>query len=195
MKVSEMYPSRFMKAEDFEEGEVRVLTIRNVEMEELGTNEKKKETKPVVSFRDHAKELVLNKTNAAAVAKLYGDDSDDWIGKKIALHVMEVESFGDVVQAIRVKNKIPTAADAVNKISDDIFNEDGDEQAPPHWSETPEGATLLRRAKGLGYTSQAEVKTALNVTEWKQFDGTAEDALKVLVAYRTEHPAQVPQPA
>lgn len=108
MLVSEMYPSRFMKAEDFDEGEVRIVTIKSVEMEELGQG-KDKQSKPVVMFRDAEKQLVLNKTNAAVIAKLYGDDSDDWLGKKIALTVIEVESFGDVVRAIRVKTKAPAA--------------------------------------------------------------------------------------
>lgn len=112
MKVSEMYPSRFMKAEDFEEGETRIFTIKNVEMEELGQGKEKQE-KPVLQFREpDTKEFVLNKTNAANIAKLYGDDTDDWLGKRIELYTLEVDSFGDVVRAIRVKTKVPKGAQA-----------------------------------------------------------------------------------
>lgn len=115
MKISEAFPSKYMKAEDFEEGEVRILTIRNIEIEELGQDKNKKEAKPVISFREpNTKGLVLNKTNAAIIAKFYGDEMDDWIGKKIALHVIEVESFGDVVKAIRVKTKQPAAVEVGN---------------------------------------------------------------------------------
>ena len=110
MKVSEAFPSKYMKAEDFDEGETRILTIRNIEIEELGQDKNKKEQKPVISFREpNTKGLVLNKTNAAIISKFYGDEMDDWIGKRVALHVIEVESFGDVVKAIRVKTKQPQA--------------------------------------------------------------------------------------
>lgn len=107
MKMSDLYPPRFMKAEDFEEGETRILTIKNVELEELGQGKNKQE-KPILSFREpDTKEMVLNKTNAATIAKLYGDDTDDWIGKKIELYTMDVESFGEMVGAIRIKTKAP----------------------------------------------------------------------------------------
>lgn len=108
MKVSDMYPSRFMKAEDFEEDESRTLTIRTVEMEELGKG-KEAVQKPVIYFRDHDKAMVANKTNANIIAKLYGDDSDDWIGKRITLYAIEVQVGSDMVRAIRVKTKAPAA--------------------------------------------------------------------------------------
>ena len=114
MTTNDVFPSKFMKAEDFAEGEVRILTIRNVELAELGQG-KEKENKPVITFREpNTKALVCNKTNWAIIAKFYGDESDDWIGKKIALHVIEVESFGDVVKAIRVKTKQPVAVEVGN---------------------------------------------------------------------------------
>ena len=115
MKVSDAFPSKYMKAEDFDENETRILTIRNIEIEELGQDKNKKESKPVISFREpNTKGLVLNKTNAAIISKFYGDEMDDWIGKRVALHVIEVESFGDVVKAIRVKTKQPQTVDVGN---------------------------------------------------------------------------------
>jgi len=108
MKMSEMYPSRFLKAEDFAEDERKTFTIKSVDLEELGQG--KKETKPVVSFRDSEKGLVLNKTNGAVVAEMYGDDTDEWTGKKITLITLEVDSFGDVVRAIRISKTKPVAA-------------------------------------------------------------------------------------
>lgn len=115
MKVSEAFPSKYMKAEDFNEGETRILTIKNYDMEELGKDNGKKEQKPILSFREpNTKGLVLNKTNAAIISKYYGEEMDDWIGKRIALHVIEVESFGDVVKAIRIKTKPPQPVDVGN---------------------------------------------------------------------------------
>lgn len=129
MRVSDMYPARFMKADDFEEDEVRIVTIKSVEMEELGQG-KDKQSKPVIFFRDHEKQLVLNKTNASIIAKFYGDDSDDWFGKKIALHAIEVESFGDIVRAIRVKTTPPTVKVAKTEPQPEV-EVSPDETMPP----------------------------------------------------------------
>lgn len=111
MNMKDLYPSRFLKAEDFEEGEVKTRTIKQVEIEELGQGKEAK-SKPVVFFRDDEKQLVLNKTNAVIIAKLYGDETDDWLGKRITMYAVEVESFGDVVRAIRVRTTAPKAATA-----------------------------------------------------------------------------------
>ena len=110
MRLTDVFPAKYMKAEDFGEGETKIFTIRNYELEEMGQG-KDKQAKPVLYFREQdSKPLVLNKTNGALIGKFYGDDLDDWIGKKIALYAIEVESFGDVVRAIRVKTKQPAAA-------------------------------------------------------------------------------------
>lgn len=104
MKLSDMYPSRFLKAEDFEEGKTFILTVKDVQIETLGQGAKQ-ETKPVMYFRDTEKVLALNKTNAITIGKHLGDDTDEWIGKKIAFTTTEVEMKGEIVRAIRVKTK------------------------------------------------------------------------------------------
>lgn len=104
--VGQLFPSRFLKAEDdFEEGETKTLTIDRWEQEELGRGQNK-ETKPVLYFKEINKGLVLNKTNAAIIAETLNLGTlEEWIGKQITLFTMEVDSFGDIVRAIRVKSK------------------------------------------------------------------------------------------
>jgi hypothetical protein len=52
--------------------------------------------------------LILNKTNWGICEKLFGsDDSDDWRGERVALTTVEVDAFGDVVKAIRIKGQKP----------------------------------------------------------------------------------------
>lgn len=104
MKLNEMYPSRFLKAEDFDEGATFVLTIKDVQMEEIG-QVGKKENKPVAYFVGTDKALVLNKTNALVISQHLGDDTDEWVGKKVAFTTVWVDSFGEQVRAIRVKTK------------------------------------------------------------------------------------------
>src|SRR6266404_2681926 len=59
--------------------------------------------KPVVYFQEIQKGFVLNKTNWSLIARQHGDESDEWPGHKITLFVMDVEAFGDIVSAIRVR--------------------------------------------------------------------------------------------
>lgn len=107
MKLSDLYPSKYMKAEDFQEGETRTVVIDRVEVELLG---KKQEEKPVLYFRQNQKPLVMNKTNAAIIGALYGSETDEWTGKPIVLYTLEVDSFGDIVRAIRVRTKAPSGS-------------------------------------------------------------------------------------
>src|ERR1035437_5821503 len=96
--AAEMFPSKYLKAEDFGEGEDRVVTIKDVRQEDFKSRDGKNEMKFVLDFT-REKGIVLNKTNAAILFKMLGDDTDDWFGKSITLYTMEVDSFGDIVQA------------------------------------------------------------------------------------------------
>jgi len=108
VKVSEAFPSNFLKAEDLG-GRAVVCSIESVDIEELGQG-RDKERKLIVGFVGKTKRLVCNKTNAGTIAKLYGDDTDGWIGQKITIMPKEVEFQGNMVWAIRVSLQKPGAA-------------------------------------------------------------------------------------
>ncbi len=97
MKMSEAFPSKYINAADLGERSHPVI-IANVEMETLG-----EDRKPVLYFQGRKKGLALNKTNGGRIALLYGDDTDDWIGKEITLVAAEVDFKGDTVMAVRIK--------------------------------------------------------------------------------------------
>jgi hypothetical protein len=103
MKISEEFPSKYLKAADLQGREVRV-TIANVEREKMGDD-----TKPVVYFKGKEKGVVLNKTNSNAIADAYGDDTDDWFGHDIILLSVMTDYAGKMTPAIRVR--VPTARD------------------------------------------------------------------------------------
>jgi hypothetical protein len=107
-KTSEMYPSRFLKASDFEDGD-RALTIADIRSERVGQGAQA-DDKWVLFFKEEEKGLVLNKTNTTIIAKLYGDDTDDWFGKPVTLYATEVQFKDDMVDAIRVRSKAPRPA-------------------------------------------------------------------------------------
>jgi len=99
--LDDAFPSRFLKADDvLAHGDYWELTMTDVNKERIG---KDLERKPIVSFRETDKELVLNKTNGYAIAGLIGSENfADWIGKKIRLHAPTVEYKGESAPGIRV---------------------------------------------------------------------------------------------
>lgn len=133
MKVSEAFPSSFLKAEDLN-GKSVTLAIAGADMETLGQGAKK-DTRLVLSFRGTDKKLVVNKTNANTIAKLYGDDTDGWIGQRITIMPREVEFQGNMVWAIRVSLQKPGVAPAksaapVAAVAEEEAPFPGDEECP-----------------------------------------------------------------
>jgi hypothetical protein len=95
--------------------------MADVKIEQIG-----EDNKPVLYFNDKQKGMVLNKTNAATIANLYGDDTDEWRGEQITLFSAMVSFQGKTVPAIRVKppsRKASTkkgAAAAASAVDDEI---------------------------------------------------------------------------
>ncbi len=110
MKMSEMYPSNYVKAADLN-GKPCPLTIRTCVQEELGQGSDK-ERKPVLYFQDRQKALVLNRTNATVIAEAYGDETGGWEGKPVEVYPARVEFRGQLVDGIRVRIQQEAQPDA-----------------------------------------------------------------------------------
>lgn len=102
MKIGELFPSKYLKATDLDGDEV--FTMESLKQEELGD-----EAKPVVHFEEIDKGLVLNRTNANTIASLYGQDTENWVGKQITLFATEVDFRGQQTLATRVRMRQPEA--------------------------------------------------------------------------------------
>jgi hypothetical protein len=109
MRVGELYPSKYFKAADIPPGREMRLTIREIVQEEMGDDE---EEKPVVYFLNERRGLVLNRTNADAIAEVYGEETDDWEGKPVILFPATTRFGTKRVDCLRVK--IPASVDAAN---------------------------------------------------------------------------------
>ena len=105
MKISQLFPSKYVKAADLN-GKTVTLTIAKLVLEELGHGAEK-ERKPVLYFQKATKGLVLNRTNAMTIAALYGDESDNWEGKRISIYPTRIRAFGAMQDTIRVREEIP----------------------------------------------------------------------------------------
>jgi hypothetical protein len=106
MKVSEVFTSNYLAASDLQGAEPTVV-IASVEVKEFDDG-----NKFLVTFQNKKKGLVANKTNSKRLAMLYGDDTDDWIGKEVVLYTDIVDFQGRQTEAIRVRGpkKVTTGA-------------------------------------------------------------------------------------
>jgi arabinogalactan endo-1,4-beta-galactosidase len=103
MNMNEVYPSKYLKADDLQGREVRVI-MQAVEMEKIGDD-----MKPVLYFKGKEKGVVLNKTNNGTISAAYGYESDDWFDQPLILFSVMVDFQGKVAPAIRCR--VPTAKD------------------------------------------------------------------------------------
>lgn len=135
MKISEEFPSPYLKAADLGGRDVRV-TMGRVERETFGTDKKL-----VLYFKGKEKGLVLNKTNAGTIGDFYGDDTDDWYDQSLILFSVKTDFQGKTVDAIRCR--IPTAkdnrqapperrADPISSALDDFPGDRMDDDIPEH---------------------------------------------------------------
>jgi len=98
MNVGQMFPSEYLKAEDILGKQVTV-TISGCAQEEMPQS---REQKPVLSFANARKRLILNVTNANRIAELHGNETAGWTGQQITLYTEKVDFQGRRVDAIRV---------------------------------------------------------------------------------------------
>lgn len=111
--IMDEFPSKYLKASDVED-EHPTVTISRITREEVGQT---KDMRPIVYFDEFDKGVVLNKTNATNVSKLYGSDTDNWIGKTVILGTAMVDFQGESKPAIRIwppKRTAPAKKATVN---------------------------------------------------------------------------------
>jgi len=108
VKVTDLFPSHFIKSFDLD-GDTH-LTIKGVQLEEHGFGKKIKSA--CVYFHETEKCLGLNKTNATSIAKLHGNDTDAWPGKRITLFPTTVTNNGQFKGSpcIRIQDRAPSQA-------------------------------------------------------------------------------------
>jgi hypothetical protein len=124
VKTSQMIQSKFLKKEDFPQPEV--LTIKDCSLEEVG----KADTRWVLFFKEKAKGVVLNVTKIKQLEAAYGDDTDDWVGKKVKLShdptvMMGTQQVGGIKMQLPsglppVQPRAPQPAPAGEDFNDEI---------------------------------------------------------------------------
>ena len=98
----------YLGAYAFEQGEEKTGTIEVVKSEMVKNTDGKEEECIVCHFKEKTlKPLILNKTNCKTITKLYDTPYiENWAGKKITMYVKRVQAFGDITDAVRIRNKV-----------------------------------------------------------------------------------------
>ena len=110
----------FLGAYAFDRGEEKTATIKDVRQDKVTGADGKEEMCTIVYFAEDLKPLILNRTNAKMITKLYHTGYiDEWVGKRITMCVKNVRAFGEVVEAVRIKNEIPRAASTAPILCED----------------------------------------------------------------------------
>lgn len=92
------------------DGRERTLEIARVVSGELTGEKNRKSKKPMVSFVGEQKKLALNKTNGKVIAKMYGKDTETWVGEFITIYPTTTEFGGETVDCIRVRPERPSGS-------------------------------------------------------------------------------------
>jgi hypothetical protein len=128
MKAGSMMESKFMKKEDINPEDGTVVTISELEQQNVAMADAEEDLKWCMSFKEFRKPLVMNATNIQLCTKALGtDETDDWMGRKILLYIDDNVSFGGkLIGGIRIKRAPKPVAKPAPKTFEEATEEDID---------------------------------------------------------------------
>jgi len=95
----------YIGAHDLTPGQELKITLESVSNEMVSGPDGKQEQCVVAKIKGAKKPMILNKTNMKIIAKLLESNYvEDWAGKSIIIYAAKVKAFGELVEALRVKN-------------------------------------------------------------------------------------------
>lgn len=104
MHWKKLFNPHYLGEWDFQEGEEKPLIIADVTQEQVFNQQTQQvEIRPVLHF-ENEKPLIVNKTNGAAIQRLFKDkETDNWKGRGIILYAPKIKAFGEIQNAVRVR--------------------------------------------------------------------------------------------
>lgn len=85
--VGHLLTGDFINGESLFQAGPQEVTVAGGNIETLGDD-----TKVVLSFSETDKRLALNKTRLTFMVGNFGEDTDQWVGKKVVLHAQKLTS-------------------------------------------------------------------------------------------------------
>lgn len=96
MDINSLFPSRFLKASDLHNRSITAV-IKDVNVEEFDDGKKL-----VVTLKDNQQLVILNKTNAMALANAYGTETDNWPGHTIQITTTHTTYRGQTTRGLKI---------------------------------------------------------------------------------------------
>ena len=128
MKLPQMFPRRYATGEDLQ-GKAITLTIASIVREKMHPQANAPEVeKWVMYFKEARKGVVLNRTLAYQIAEFLGsEETDEWLGKRIAIYPQPMTVAGKKVVAIRARAARGAPEAASEAIPTSLVEEDDDD--------------------------------------------------------------------
>ena len=99
--------TNYMGVYSLDNGNDLIVTIEKVVREQVVSTGGKKEECTVAYLRGQ-KPLILNRTNAKTITKIYNSPYiEDWQGKQITLFASTCKMAGDIVECLRIRETAP----------------------------------------------------------------------------------------
>lgn len=121
MNINSIFPSKYFRAQDLE-GKSLTVTIIDFEVAELEDGRK-----PILSFENQPQRLILNKSNATAIANAFGQETNSWIGRQIQITTAFVTFMGKTTLGLKVYPLSTPPSQATQKSKNEPVEEALDE--------------------------------------------------------------------
>lgn len=103
----------FLGAWDVPDNSDLVLTVDYAARDEV-QNDRGREKKLTIHFKENYKPMICNTTNAKAISKAYNSTRvEDWENKKIAIYKATISAFGQTTECLRVREYPPRVEEYV----------------------------------------------------------------------------------
>tara|TARA_R110000868_G_scaffold99064_1_gene272792 strand:- start:3185 stop:3682 length:498 start_codon:yes stop_codon:yes gene_type:complete len=97
---------KYLGAHDLIPGQDMIVTIKGAKKESIINTDNKERACLILEFVEGVKPMVINTTNAKIITKILKSAYvEHWAGKRIQLYAAKVKAFGDMVDALRVREK------------------------------------------------------------------------------------------
>lgn len=100
------FDKEMLGAWDLPERDV-VVTIASAGGGELTGVGGRKTKKPIITFVGKEKKMAINATNGKAIAGMYGNFVQDWVGKRVTLYKTTTQMGGETMDCIRIRPQVP----------------------------------------------------------------------------------------
>ena len=95
----------YLGSYDFQPGEERIVTVKDVKREMVKGQEGTEEH-TIVHFTEGYKPMIMNATNSKMLTNLSGSPYvEKWIGTSFKLVIVKIKAFGEFIDALRIKSE------------------------------------------------------------------------------------------